>query len=548
MPTIEVSILDLNRLLDDRYTLEELKEPFRLLGIEVEGETSEGLVKLEVLHNRPDLLSVEGIARTLKGYFGSEKGLPEYDFGSPELVCESDSSLDDIRPVIVMGQVKNADFDDFSLKSFMDLQEKLHQILGRDREKISIGAYDLDKIKTPVRYTTVSPDSEGFVPLDFDKKLTPQEILEKHPKGQKYSHLIDEHDEYPILKGMDDTVLSMPPIINSEYTRLDENVTNLGIDVTGVDWELAEQALEIIMAAAAERGFEVRKVQVETPEKEIVTPQFSKEERTLSLSRANKKLGTDISVDQAAKHMEKMRYGINKKKNSQLVVEPPFFRYDLLHEVDLIEDLAVSYGYDSLKPELPSIEVSGKPHEIEEKSKVAREALTGLGFMEAMPYVLTSSEKNFEFMNIDGEAVTIRNPVSKEYSIIRTWLLPGLLEVLRENKLHELPQKVFEVGDVAVIDENSETGAKNVKRVASVGIGEKLDYTFIKGVMEAVMRELDMEPEIKPQDHPSFLSGRSAVILENGQKIGVMGEIHPEVISNFELEYPVVGFEIDMEK
>lgn len=546
MPTIEVNISDLNRLLEEEYSLDELRKPFRNLGIEVEGETEEGDVKLEVLHNRPDLLSVEGIARVLKGHFGIEKGTPNYDLKEPEVKCKADSSLEGSRPVIVMGQIKNANYDDVSLEALMNLQEKLHGTLGRDREKISIGAYNLANIEPPIHYTTVSPGDEGFVPLEFNEKMTPQEILERHPKGQKYAHLIEENDRYPILKGSNGNVLSMPPIINSEPARLTENVSNIGVDVTGTDRELAERALDIIMASAAERGFEIRKIEVEGLESTFSSPEFKDSEWDFNLEDANEKLGISLDVDEACQIMEKMRYDVLEQNRDKIKVRAPFYRSDLLHEADLFEDLAVGVGYDSLEPELPSIEITGRPHEVEETSNMARRALEGLGFMEAMPYVLTSPERNFEMMDTDGDAVEIENPVSNEYSILRTWLLPGLMKVLRENKLHELPQKVFEVGDVIRLNEEAETGAENVKRASAVAIGDDLDYTYIRSVSESLMRELDMDWEIEPFDHPSFLKGRTAKIMVDGKKKGFFGEINPEVITNFELEHPVVAFELNL--
>ncbi len=546
MPTIEVKLSDLNRLIGERYSLSKLRKPLRNLGIEVEGMTREGNVKLEVHHNRPDLLGVEGVARVLKGYLGKETGSPKYEVKEPKLDCEVDSSLDGIRPVAVMGQIEGAEFDDISLKALMDLQEKLHKVLGRDREKISIGAYNIDGIEPPIQYTTTSPDSEGFVPLEFDEKLSPQEILEKHPKGKKYAHLIEDYDRYPLLVGSDGKVLSMPPIINSEACRLTKNVTNIGLDVTGIDQEVAEQALEIMMSAAAERGFEIRAVRVKRPSSEIVTPKLENRKRSFDLENANKKLGLDLNSEETSKIMRKMRYDIIEQENNEIEVEIPFYRYDIMHETDLFEDLAIGYGYDLLEPELPSIEVTGKPHEIEKTSQIARKTLTGLGFMEVMPYILTSPESNFQQMNIEGEAVRVKNPISKEYSILRTWLLPGIMEALRENRLHELPQKIFEVGDVVILDEDSETGARDVRRVAAAAIGEEMDYTYARSVVGAVLREFRLEWEIDSFTHPSFLEKRAAKIVADGERKGFVGEVHPEVITNFELEHPVVAFELDL--
>ncbi len=546
MPTIEIDLSDLNRLLDKKFTLSELENPLKNLGIEIEGKTSEGYIKLEVHHDRPDLWGVEGVARALKGYLDIETGAPKYRIENPLIKLEVDPALRDTRPVAVMGQIRNANFEDESLKALMDLQEKLHDILGRNREKISIGAYEIGDIEPPIRYTTIKPDEEGFVPLNFDEKLTPREILEKHPKGRKYGHLIKEADRYPLLVSSDGHVLSMPPIINSEKCRLTKKAENVGVDVTGTDEKIARRALKVIMAAAAERGFEIHSVEVERPDGKIVTPDLTAATKSFELRRANKKLGLNIDPKKASKIMERMRYDVLEIDEENISVEIPFYRFDLMHEVDIFEDLAIGYGYDNLEPLLPSLEITGKPHRMQKVCEVARRTLTGLGFMEVMPYLLTSPELNFDQMGTSGEAVEIENPISKEYSILRTWLVPGLMEVLEENKLHKLPQRIFEVGDVVILDEKSETGAINIKRAAAASIGEDIDFTYIRSVAEALLREFNMDLNVESFKHPSFLEERTAKFTVNGEIQGFVGEVHPEVITNFDLEHPVAAFEIDL--
>ncbi len=545
MPTITIDLSDLNNLLGKKYTLSELKNPLQNLGIEVEGMTTESL-KLEVFHNRPDLFGVEGIARALKGYLGIETGVPNYDLLKPKIKLKVDSEVKKIRPVIVMGIVENADFSERSLKGLMDLQDTLHEIIGQDRRKISIGTYDMKDLKTPIRFTTIEPESEGFAPLDFRKKLSPKEILEKHPKGKEYSHLMEGLRKYPILVDSNDQVLSMPPIINSEKSRVTINTKKMAIDVTGTDRKAAEQALQVVMSAVAERGFDLRAVTVEYPDKTLETPRIENRKRTFDIKRANTKLGLDLSSDEIKEIIEKMRYRVLEEENGKIKVEVPFYRFDLMHEVDLFEDIAIGFGYDRLEPYLPSIETSGEVKPESEMSEIAREILTGLGLMEVMPYMLTSEKLNFEMMNFEGDAVTIKNPISEEYSILRSWLLPGLMEVLRENRHHELPQQIFEVGDVVTLDKESENGAKTVRRAAAAETGEKAEFTYSRSLAEALLRELDIEWKVKPFEHPSLINERAAEFLVEGKHIGFVGELHPEVILNFELSHPVAVFEVDL--
>ncbi|KXB07180.1 hypothetical protein AKJ54_00615 [candidate division MSBL1 archaeon SCGC-AAA382K21] len=545
MPTIEVDLSDLNRLLGEKLSLEELRNPLQNLGIEIEGMTAEGL-KLEVQHNRPDLYGVEGVARALRGYLGIETGVPEYELKEPDMKLEVDSSLEGLRPVAVMAVIENAEFDDASLKAIMDLQEKLHKILGRERQKISIGAYDLDGIEPPIRYTTTPPDGINFVPLEFDEKLSPQEILETHPKGREYSHLVEEFDRYPILLDSAENVLSMPPIINSHTARVTASTEKIGVDVTGINEKVANEAMNVIMAAATEREFDIRAVEVEYPDRQFQTPRLVEEERCFDLDQANAWLGLDLSQKEVVEIIERMRYDFIGKEDGDLRVKVPFYRSDLMHGVDLFEDIAVGFGYDKLEPVLPPIETTGEPNSVEEISVIARRALTGLGFTEVIPYMLTNSRLNFEMMRTEGEAVTIKNPVSEEYTILRTWLLPGLMDVLRQNRHHKLPQKIFEVGDVVLLDGGSETGAKNVRRAAGAIIGEESDFTYIRSIAESLLRELQTDWTLKPYNHPSLLEERAAEFLVDDENIGFVGEVHPEVILNFELEHPVAVFELDL--
>jgi phenylalanyl-tRNA synthetase beta chain len=516
-----------------------------MLGVDIEGTSGDEL-KLEVTHNRPDLLGVEGVARALRGFLGIKTGLPKYWLRKPKLRLKVNSSVKGIRPYIVAGVVEGVKLDEASLVSLMDIQEKLHATLARDRARISIGAYDMDKVKPPIQYTTTLPDATKFVPLDFSQELTPAQILRQHPKGIEYAHLVQRFKRYPLLIDAEGQVLSMPPIINSEPTRVTESTRRLVIDVTGIDERTAHQALVILMTGLAERGFKLRAVKVQYPDRSIRTPRLRTSKRRLDVDEANRTLGLNLRSRQAAGIMKRMCYGVSGVKGSHLTVEVPPYRGDVMHEIDLIEDLAIGYGYDRLEPTLPPIATAGESHPVEVVSDKAGRVLTGLGFMEAMTFTLTNPRTNFEIMRAKGEAAVISNPVSEEYTILRTWLLPCLLDVLRENKRHELPQRVFEVGDVVLLDRKAETGARNVRRAAAAVIGDQANLTYIKAVAEALMRELGVSWKVKPIEHPSFLRGRAAELLVKGRRLGIIGEVHPEVILGFELEHPVAAFELDL--
>lgn len=545
MPSITVSYRDLCKLLGRRIGLKKLLGHLVMIGIDITEAAGDEL-KLEVAHNRPDLLSPEGVARVLKGFLGIEIGLPSYEPSASGVMVQVDRSVKPIRPFIAAGVVTKVKLIDEIVASLMQVQEKLHASLCRNRRRGSIGVYDLDTIEPPVRYTTTLPDGIRFVPLEFNRELTPAQILREHPKGIEYGSITRGWSRYPLLVDSRGVVLSIPPIINSESTRVTSKTRQLFIDVTGEDERVANQSLTILMTGLAERGFELRSVAVKYPGRRVRTPDLRPRRHRLSARNANEFIGLNLKLRGIAKIAERMRYGIADIWGDALTLLVPPYRSDLMHEVDIIEDIAIGYGYDQLEPTVPKVVTTGERMPIERLSERARRVLTGLGFMEAMTYTLTNPRTNFELMRARGEAVEIANPVSEEYTIIRNLLRPCLLSVLRANRRNPLPQRVFEVGDVAVLDEGAETGARNVRRAAAMVIGEGAGFTYIKAVAETLLRELGISHEVRPIEHPSFLEGRAAEFVSDGRSLGIVGEIHPEVILGFELEHPVATFEFDL--
>jgi len=544
MPSITVSYRDLCKLLDRRIGLKKLTRHLLMIGIDAEASGDE--LKLEVAHNRPDLLSPEGVARVLKGFLGVEIGLPRYKLSAARVTVEVDRSVKPIRPFIAAGVVTDVKLTDEIVASLMQVQEKLHTSLCRNRRRGSIGVYDLDTIKPPVRYTTTLPDDISFVPLEFDRELTPARILREHPKGIEYGSIMQGWPRYPLLIDSRGVALSVPPIINSESTRVTSKTKQLFIDVTGEDERVANQSLTILTTGLAERGFELRSVAVRYPGRRVRTPDLRPRRHRLSARNANEFIGLALKPMGIAKIAGRMRYGVADIRGDILTLLVPPYRSDLMHEVDLIEDIAIGYGYDRLEPTLPKVVTAGERTPIERLSERARRVLTGLGFMEVMTYTLTNPRTNFELMRARGEAAEIANPVSEEYTIIRNSLLPCLLSVLRANRRNPLPQRVFEVGDIVVLDEGAETGARNVRRAAAAVIGEGAGFTHIKAVAEALLQELGIVYEVRPIEHSSFLEGRTAEFVSDGKSLGIVGEIHPEVILGFELEHPVATFEFDL--
>lgn len=532
MVVIEISKNDLIELVGKKLPDEEIEEVLFLL--KCESKINGDKIEVELTPDRPDMLSVEGLARGIKGFLDLETGLKQYSTTESSFVLKKEK-VEDVRPSIACAVIIGVKLTDELVKSLMQMQEKLHATIGRNRKKVAIGVHDFEKIKPPLLYRDVN--DEKFIPLNESKEMTVKEILEKHPKGTEYAFLVK--DKYPMLYDSLG-VISFPPIINSERTKVTEKTKDLFIDVTGTDERAVNQALNILVCNISERGGKILTVKVGNKK----TPDLEPYKVSLDTDSVDKVLGFGLNEDQIEEILERMRHGVKKMKGGKMEVEVPPYRNDILHQIDLIEDIAIGYGYNNIQPMLPKIASVGNESEIEITSRKIRELMIGLGFQETLNFVLTNEENNFKKMKIEGKAATILNPVSSEYSMCRTWLLPCLVRVLSSNKHRDYPQKIFEVGDCVELDEDAETKTRTFRKLAGVISYSNANLTEIKAVVESLLKNLNYAYSIKEINHPSFLESRCAEILSDDKRIGFFGELHPAVLENWKLENPVIAFEI----
>ncbi|MBN1762256.1 MAG: phenylalanine--tRNA ligase subunit beta [Methanomicrobia archaeon] len=547
MPVIRLYYDDLEALTG--VSIARIKERMPLLCADVERVELE-YMDVEFFPNRPDLFSVEGVARTLRQFLDLEPGLVSYPVGKSGIELTVDESVLNVRPYVVSGVVRNLQFDSRGIESLMLLQEQLHRGLGRNRKNVSVGVHDLSKVKPPFTYLAVDP-SFSFVPLDYDEEMTMAEILERHPKGIGYRYILEGKDKYPLILDSEGNVLSFPPIINGELTRVTESTTELFLDVTGLN-EHVSMALNIIAAALAERGGELQTVVVRYPggsggvvnEHEKVTPNLEPSMMDVSVHEANALIGLELDAEECVTCCARMGLGAMVKSAETIEVKIPAYRYDILHPWDIIEDIAIGYGYDQLTPELPDTVVIGEAHPIEKKEATVRNIMTGLGYFEVFTFTLTSERKQFEWMrrmDRESEKVRVASPISTEHTMLRCSILPNLLEILAINKHRDLPQRIFEVGPVV-------QNFKENYMLAAVSTHATANFAEVKSIADAVLKEMglaDVEV-VNSKDGAFFEYGRRADIVNDGEYIGIFGELHPEVITNFGLDHPVVGFELDI--
>jgi phenylalanyl-tRNA synthetase beta chain len=401
----------------------------------------------------------------------------------------------------------------------------------------------------------VDPDGLRFVPLGFPpedpgSRLTPREILARHKTGLAYAHLLEGFKRHPLLRDARGTVLSMPPIINSEETRVRLETRAFFIDVTGLSRRTVDRALAVICSSLLETlpGIELERVIIENPVAPLLTPDLDPSILRLCPKEAAETLGVELDTGAIVGLLERMGHGV-RVDGEALEVRVPAWRNDVMHPVDLIEDIGVAFGYENLPIGLVPTFTVGAARPIEEQAATARRVLVGLGFHQVMTLVLSNEEAAFTRwrLPVDERAVRIENPISTEQTLCRVSVLPGLLETLSINKQHELPQEIFEVGDCAFVDPQAETGATEERRVGVARIGTLVGYTEIRATLDAFVHEMGRSVRVRPVEHPSFLPGRAAEILDaGGRPLGLLGELHPEVILAHGLHHPVAVLELSL--
>lgn len=569
MPTIEISKKDLNKLTGIRI---ELDEAMPLIKAEATiDENNKDLVKIELKDvNRPDLLSVEGIAKEIRLKAGEEKSTKQYKITKKDYVINVEDKVKKIRPFIACAVAKDVEVTEEFLKQLIQLQEKLCEYFGRKRKEAALGIFDFDKINWPINYTAKNPDSFSFKALGMDKEYTLKKILSMHEKGKEYGHLLENCKEYPIIIDNKNNVLSMPPIINSDYSgKVSEKTKNLFIEVTGNSEIFVIPILNTVVLALLERGAKIEQVTIigsgnkahknrvfgaqkaELSSEKRITPDIEGKVMKISAEIINSTLGLDLTNKKIIELLEKSGYA-SEDKGKDLIVTIPFYRQDILDVRDIIEDIAISYGYNEFEPEIPNIGTIGKISKENYAIEKISNLLSGLGSQEISNFILTNKETLFKKTNQkanENQIIEIANPMSALYSCMRNNLIPGILEFLNENKNVRYPQNLYEIGKVLNI--------KNGKAVENYNLAYSIssveaNFTSIKQVLDILFNILEKEYKLEPLTNSLFIDGRAAKILikdkELFEEIGVIGEINPNVLENFNLIMPTACLEINLDK
>ncbi|PVU91351.1 hypothetical protein BB559_004178 [Furculomyces boomerangus] len=599
------------------YTKEEFEDLCFEFGIELEEDTTDEILesatkglslnkqavperpqlKVDIPANRYDLLCFEGISRALAIFLQKEKS-PKYKLSSPQKMEELHVTPEtaQVRPIVVSAIMRNVTFTEQSYKSFIDLQEKLHANICRKRLLVSVGTHDLDTIEGPFQYSARPPTEIEFIPLNKTKSYNAVDLMKLYESDlhlRKYLHIIRDSPVYPLVTDKNDTVLSLPPIINGEHSKITLNTKNIFIEITALDNTKANIVLNTIVAMfscyCAEK-YVIEPVKVIYPDgREVITPDLSEKVFEADSLYIKNLIGVDMTNEEIINYLEKMclrgvlgqhkdalpkdhpvNVGIEPIEEQLISVLVPPTRADILHQVDIIEDIAIAYGYNKIPRRMPQISTVGKPTPLNKLNSLLRREVALSGWTEVLSLSLCSHDESFKLLQRvdDGnEAVVLANPKTFEYQVCRSLLLPGILKTIRENRSHSLPFKLFEVSDVILKDMNAKPRlSRNERRFCAVYSNQSAQFQVVLGLLDRVMEMLDV-PRISgsasknsygyylepTNDLHTYLPGRSAIVClktENSQNpivLGSIGVIHPNVLANFSLDFPCSSVEINIE-
>jgi phenylalanyl-tRNA synthetase beta chain len=541
MPTVTFSLKDLNSLVKKNIKESELKDLLAYAKAELEGVDKDEITVQFNDTNLPYLWSVEGLAIFLRGVLGKEKGIPKIKIEKdPSYKIVVDSNLKSVRQYIAAFVAKGDKITDHFLKQLIQMQEKFCDAYGRRREKIAIGVYPAKKITFPVSYKAVPPRSIKFIPLEFMRELDLLQILDQHPTGKDYAWILKGLKKFPLLIDYNKEVLSFPPIINSEKMgKLEMGDDEIFFEATGTDLDSVNLAANIFAQLFFERGFKIYSVNIGYARKPMLTPDFKTESIKIKKEDVQNIMGLDLKDTEIKKLAEMARYDFSNYK-----VTVPAIRNDVMHPVDVIEDVAIMYGYDNIQPLELKTYTQGGTCALQKFIDTVRELLVGVGYQEIASPVLSNKELLFNKMNIkDFGCVEIKNYESLTYSVVRPWILPELMDVLMRNKHVDYPQKIFEQGTVSV---NKDGKISDYERVAAVSCHAKADYTEVRQALDYLFRMLGVDYDIEDTDHGSFIAGRVARISVKGKKVAFVGEISPIVLNSFGVDMPAAAFELNL--
>ncbi|MDV3277814.1 MAG: phenylalanine--tRNA ligase subunit beta [Nitrososphaerales archaeon] len=536
MPVVRIELKRFSRMVgaDQRRAVEGL--PY--LGLDIEG-FDRNSVRVEYSPNRPDFGTDFGIAKALRGLLGREVGLAHYAVRPSGVTVSVDRSLSSIRPYIACATATGLTLDEEDVRQLISLQEDLHNGLGRRRAKAAIGLHDMKALTNQIEYKAV-PHSFRFTPLDGKRQMNVSEVLSDTEQGKQYGKIVSRGRLFPMLTDSRGVVLSFPPVVNGNATKLTKKTKNVFIDVTGTHQRIVDDVLAILATTMADIGAKIGSVVVKQQKARRATPDLKVSEVPFDLTLVRDVTGLDLTRQQAVKCLERSRFGV--RGNTVLV---PRYRLDILHKVDISEEVALGYGIEKITPVYPPSNQPGVFNVFDQFLDKVSDIMAGSGMVELMTYELVDEDSLYgRFGRPSADRIAVESPKSLEHSLLRDSLLPSLMGVLGRNAKEDYPQRVFEIGRVYTRTEGS---ASEAWHLGCLIAHSQASYTEAKTHLESLTRLIaGGEAETREASHWAFAAGRSAVVRLGKAELGAVGEIKPEALEAFGVKVPVSGFELDL--
>ena len=539
MPVVQLNLNRLQNLVGKKSNKNKIISKIPFLGLDIEEQTDE-FIRVEYSPNRPDYATDFGIALGLQGLFGIKKGIPKLSIKKGNYSLKVTPLVKKIRPFVTAIVAKNGNLNDEILRELIALQEDLHFGIGRRRKKTSIGIHDLDKIVFPITYTTVSKDHK-FTPLESSQESTIAEILEKTNVGLEYGPILSNTSNFPIILDAKGNTISFPPIINSALTAVSTKTKNLLIEVTATDKKVAEDTIAVVATTLQAAGFSLYSVIISGGSNS--TPLLNPRKIILDTIFVNNALGLNLSTATIVNCLRKCRIDV-VAKNNKISCIVPRYRFDIFSPMDLVEEVALGYGIENLKPSLPISASVGQKNSITKNLDSLSLIMIGLGYTEALNSSLVSKHVHNDLTNRNStEVIEVLESKSQEHTILRDSIIPGLLENLSKNVHEQYPQKLFENG---IVFSKGNPITENI-HLAAISAHKDASFSEIKSILQSSLKiGFNIDTETKTSSHPIFSEGRTANILVNNKTIGILGEIDSKVIENFKIRVPVAAFEIQL--
>ena len=539
MPVVELSYIRLQKLVG-KVSKKQISDSLPFLGLDIESEDKD-LVRVEYSPNRPDYSTDFGIALGLQGLLGIKTGAIKLNIKkSIQYKISVDSKVSKIRPFVTGIIAKNGKIDDKTIKQFMTMQEDLHFGIGRKRKKSSIGIHDLDKISFPLSYT-IANRNHKFIPLTSQKELSISEILQNTDVGKDYGHLLGNSSNIPVILDVNKQTVSFPPIINAAITTVTTKTKNLFVEVTGINKEDAEDMLSVVATILQKAGFTLETVQISGAKNS--TPKLGEKKISVDSLLINQILGLNLNTSKIVSSLKKSRLDASIK-GKKIICTIPAYRFDIFGPMDLVEETALGYGIQNLEPTLSPSQTIGQTNPVSSQLKSLSKIMVGLGYLEALNSSLTSKRVLYDLTNRDStKIISVLDSKSQEHTILRDLILPGLLENLSKNIHESYPQRLFEIGTVFTL----ENPISEKINFSGISAHQDANFTEIKSIIQSALKTgFDVKIDTKTATHPAFEDGRCASIVIDKKSVGIVGEINSNIIENYKIRVPVIGFELSL--